>query len=89
MKPVELFERAIRNSSRPGNTVQDCFGGSGSTLIAAEKSGRQAQLIELETNYVDGIVSRRQEWTCRHAIRARDSLLFDELLVDEVDAANK
>jgi DNA modification methylase len=40
MKPVELVERAIRNSSRPGDTVLDCFGGSGTTMIAAEKSGR-------------------------------------------------
>ena len=47
MKPVELVERAIRNSSRPGDVVLDPFGGSGTTLIAAEKSGRQARLIEL------------------------------------------
>jgi DNA modification methylase len=48
MKPVELVERAIRNSSRPGNMVLDPFGGSGTTLIAAEKSGRIARLIELD-----------------------------------------
>ena len=48
MKPVELVERAIRNSSRPGNVVLDPFGGSGTTLIAAEKSGRIARLIELD-----------------------------------------
>jgi DNA modification methylase len=48
MKPVELVERAIRNSSRPGNVVLDPFGGSGTTLIAAEKSGRVARLIELD-----------------------------------------
>ncbi|NCP41626.1 MAG: site-specific DNA-methyltransferase, partial [Rhodoferax sp.] len=48
MKPVELVERAIRNSSRPGNVVLDPFGGSGTTLIAAEKSGRLARLIELD-----------------------------------------
>jgi hypothetical protein len=44
MKPVELVERAIRNSSRPGDAVLDCFGGSGTTMIAAEKSGRCARL---------------------------------------------
>ncbi len=48
MKPVELVERAIRNSSRPGDLVLDCFGGSGTTLIAAEKSGRRARLMELD-----------------------------------------
>jgi DNA modification methylase len=42
MNPVELVERALRNSSRPGDTVLDCFGGSGTTLIAAEKTGRRA-----------------------------------------------
>jgi DNA modification methylase len=62
MKPVELVERAIRNSSRPGNVVLDPFGGSGTTLIAAEKSGRLARLIELDP-YADVIVRRWQDWT--------------------------
>jgi DNA modification methylase len=47
-KPVELIERAIRNSSKPGDTVLDGFAGSGSTLIACEKAGRQGRLIELD-----------------------------------------
>jgi DNA modification methylase len=63
MKPVELVERAIRNSSRPGDLVLDPFGGSGTTLIAAEKSGRRARLIELDPRYVDVIVRRWEEWT--------------------------
>ena len=63
MKPVELVERAIRNSSKPDDTVLDCFGGSGSTLIAAEKSGRHARLMELDPKYVDVIVQRWQEHT--------------------------
>jgi DNA modification methylase len=63
MKPVELVERAIRNSSRPGNVVLDPFGGSGTTLIAAEKSGRLARLIELDPKYADVIVRRWQDWT--------------------------
>ena len=63
MKPVELVERAIRNSSRPGNVVLDPFGGSGTTLIAAEKSGRVARLIELDPKYVDVIVRRWEEYT--------------------------
>jgi DNA modification methylase len=68
MKPVELIERAIRNSSRPGNVVLDPFGGSGSTLIAAEKSGRVARLIELDPKYVDVIVRRWQQFTGRRAV---------------------
>ena len=69
MKPVELVERAIRNSSRPGNVVLDPFGGSGTTLIAAEKSGRVARLIELDPKYVDVIVRRWEEFTGKQAIR--------------------
>lgn len=69
MKPVELVERAIRNSSRPGNVVLDPFGGSGTTLIAAEKSGRVARLIELDPKYADVIVRRWEDFTGQTAIR--------------------
>ena len=51
MKPVELVERAIQNSSKTRDTVLDPFGGSGTTLIACEKTGRQARLIEMEPAY--------------------------------------
>jgi len=77
MKPVELVERAIRNSSRPGNVVLDPFGGSGTTLIAAEKSGRLARLIELDPKYVDVIVRRWQDWTGKQATRESDGVAFD------------
>ena len=76
MKPVELVERAIRNSSRPGNVVLDPFGGSGTTLIAAEKSGRIARLIELDPKYVDVIVRRWQDFTGQQAVRVADQLTF-------------
>ncbi len=78
MKPVELVERAIRNSSRPGDVVLDPFGGSGTTLIAAEKSGRLARLIELDPKYVDVIVRRWQDWTSKQATRESDGVLFDD-----------
>ena len=78
MKPVELVERAIRNSSRPGNVVLDPFGGSGTTLIAAEKSGRLARLIELDPKYVDVIVRRWQDWTGKQATRESDGAVFDD-----------
>ena len=77
MKPVELVERTIRNSSRPGNVVLDPFGGSGTTMIAAEKSGRLARLIELDPKYVDVIVRRWQDWTGKQATRESDGALFD------------
>ncbi|MCU6432645.1 site-specific DNA-methyltransferase [Undibacterium sp. Jales W-56] len=78
MKPVELVERAIRNSSRPGNVVLDPFGGSGTTLIAAEKTGRLARMIELDPKYVDVIVRRWQEWTGKQATRQSDGAAFDD-----------
>ena len=87
MKPVELVERAIRNSSRPGDVVLDPFGGSGTTLIAAEKSGRQARLIELDPKYVDVIVRRWQEYAGAQAMREADRVKFDDL-VGTADAAD-
>jgi DNA modification methylase len=69
MKPVELVERCIRNSSRPGDVVLDGFGGSGTTLIAAHKSGRRARLMELDPKYVDVIVRRWQTWSGESALR--------------------
>jgi DNA modification methylase len=68
MKPVALVERAIRNSSKSRDIVLDPFGGSGSTLIACEKAGRQARLIELDPRYCDVIVRRWQEWTGEAAV---------------------
>ena len=79
MKPVELVERAIRNSSRPGDRVLDPFGGSGTTLIAAEKSGRVARLMELDPRYVDVIVRRWQGWTGKAPVREADGVAFDDL----------
>ena len=64
MKPVPLIERALRNSSQAGDTVLDVFGGSGSTLIAAARSGRKALLVELDPKYCDVI---RQRWERFHA----------------------
>jgi len=63
MKPLELIIRAIRNSTSKGQIVLDPFGGSGSTLIAAEQTGRKARLIELDPKYCDVIVTRWQNLT--------------------------
>lgn len=63
MKPIPLVERAIANSSLPENTVVDPFGGSGTTMIAAERLGRHARLIELDPAYCDTIAKRWADFT--------------------------
>jgi DNA modification methylase len=68
-KPVELAVRAMQYSSRAGENVLDLFGGSGSTLIAAEQTGRHAYLMELDAPYCDVIVERWQKFTGRQAER--------------------
>ena len=83
MKPVELVERALRNSSRPGDTVLDPFGGSGTTVIAAEKSGRKARMIELDPKYCDVIVRRWQDFSGHQARRQADDRLFDDMAAEE------
>lgn len=70
MKPVELIERMLRHNARPGDIVLDPFGGSGSTLIAADRLGMCARLIELDPKYADVIVGRWEAWSGRKAERA-------------------
>lgn len=67
MKPVALIERMLKHSARPKDIVLDPFGGSGSTLIAAERLGMCARLMELDPGYVDVIVSRWEQYTGRTA----------------------
>ena len=66
-KPVELMERAVRNSSKTRDIVLDPFGGSGTTLIACEKSGRRARLMALDPKYVDVICRRWETFTGQDA----------------------
>jgi DNA modification methylase len=70
MKPVELIERALVNSSKRDDLVLDLFGGSGSTLIAAERMGRKARLLELDPRYVDVICRRFMDFTGKVAVHA-------------------
>jgi DNA modification methylase len=63
MKPVELVERALEASSASGDRVLDPFGGSGSTLVAAERTGRVASLVELDPRYCDVILARWETFT--------------------------
>lgn len=69
MKPVELIERMLRHNARPGDIVLDPFGGSGSTLIAADRLGMCARLVELDPRYADVIVGRWEAWSGRKAER--------------------
>lgn len=69
MKPVELVEKAIENSSRKNNVILDLFAGAGSTLIACENLARQARMVEIDPLYVDVIIRRWQIYTGRMAER--------------------
>ena len=79
MKPVELVERAITNSSKSRDIVLDLFGGSGTTLIAAERTGRSARLLELDPKYIDVIVTRWQDYTGQKAVLDGEDRTFDDL----------
>ena len=79
MKPVELVERALMNSSKAGDIVADLFGGAGSTMIACERRGRKARLMEIDPKYADCIVRRYQEYTGKQAVLDADGRTFDEI----------
>ena len=78
-KPVALIERALSNSSKGGDTVTDLFGGSGSTLIACEKTNRHARLMELDPKYCDVIIKRWQDFTGKTALHAETNQPFAEV----------
>ena len=82
-----LVERAIRNSSKTRDIVLDVFGGSGSTLIAAEKTGRQARLVELDPAYVDTILLRWCRFTGRAVTLDGDGRSYDEIAAARCPAA--
>jgi DNA modification methylase len=89
MKPVALVERAIRNSSKSRDIVLDPFGGLGSTLIACEKSGRQARLIELDPKYVDTIIQRWQAYSGGTATLDGDGRSFEEITAQRSDGSER
>jgi DNA modification methylase len=79
MKPVALFEYQMLNNTKPGDIVLDSFGGSGTTLIAAEKNGRAARVMELDPKYVDVILRRWQEFTGNDAVLEGDGRTFQKI----------
>lgn len=79
MKPLALFEYQMLNNTKGGDIVLDSFGGSGTTLIAAEKNGRIGYAMELDPKYTDVIVKRWQEYTGKQATLENDGRTFDEI----------
>jgi DNA modification methylase len=79
MKPVELVERAICNSSKRGDLVLDPFCGSGTTVVACEKTGRRARVMELEPRYCDVVVKRWQDFSGNVAIHRATGKTFAEI----------
>jgi DNA modification methylase len=79
MKPVTLVDRAIRTLSKSRDVLLDPFGGSGSTLIAAEKTGSQARLVELDPGHADVIVQRWQRFSGRTATLDGNGPTYDHL----------
>lgn len=68
MKPLALFAYQMQNSTKAGDVVLDSFGGSGTTLIVAEQTGRKARVMELDPHYCDVIIARWEKATGREAV---------------------
>ena len=79
VKPVAMIADAIKDCSRRGEIILDCFGGSGSTLIAAEKTGRCARLIEYDPLYCDTIVRRWEQHSGKRAVLAEGGATFEDI----------
>jgi DNA modification methylase len=79
MKPVAILENQIKIASNNNSPVLDLFGGSGSTLIACEKTGRHCRMMELDPKYCDVIIKRWQDFTGKKAIHAETGKPFDGL----------
>lgn len=81
-KPVECMRRPILNNSKPGDAVYEPFSGSGTTIIAAETTGRRAFAVELNPAYVDIAVKRWQRFTGKAAVLADDGRTFAEVMAE-------
>lgn len=79
IKPVSLFEYQILNNTKGGDIVLDSFGGSGTTMIACEKNGRNARLMELDPKYCDVIIKRWQDFTGKEAIHEQSGQTFNSM----------
>jgi DNA modification methylase len=79
VKPLQLVIDALLDCSNRGDIVLDCFLGSGTTLLAAEQTGRMCRGIELDPLYVDTAMRRYQNLTGQDAVRVKDGKLFREI----------
>jgi DNA modification methylase len=89
VKPVALLVDAIMDCSKHGEIILDPFGGSGSTLLAAERAHRQARLIEIDAYFVDTAIRRWQAMTGKQAVEAKTGKTFDELVAGRSREANQ
>ncbi|HYW46816.1 MAG TPA: DNA modification methylase [Bryobacteraceae bacterium] len=87
MKPVELVERALVNSSKAGDVVVDLFAGSGSTLIGCERRGRKARLMEIDPRYADVAITRWQRYSGQKATLKSDGRVFEEISTERLQEA--
>lgn len=79
VKPLDMVADAIKDCSRPKSVILDPFGGSGTTLIAAEKTGRRARVIEIDPRYCDVIIRRWERYTGRRATLGDSRCTFEEI----------
>jgi DNA modification methylase len=86
VKPVALVADAMRDCSQREGVVLDCFGGSGTTLIAAEQTGRRGYLMELDPLYVDVTIKRYQQFTGEEAIHAETGRSFVQMQAERASA---
>jgi len=84
MKPVELFAYQILNNTKGGDAVLDSFGGSGTTIIAAEKHGRHGRCMELDPKYCDVIINRWQDFTGQQALHEQSGKTYADLEAERV-----
>ena len=88
MKPVGLFEYQMLNNTKGGDLVLDLFGGSGTTMLAAEKHGRHSALMELDPKYCDVIIKRWQDFTGKIAIHAETGQPFAEVTHEKQETSH-
>lgn len=89
VKPVAMIADAIKDCSKRGEIILDCFGGSGSTLVAAEKTGRRARLIEYDPLYCDTIIKRWEKHSGKRAVLADTGKAFDEVSESRLNALSE
>src|SRR5690606_31604551 len=87
VKPVALVADAIRDCSQRGEMVLDVFGGSGTTLIAAETCGRTARLLECDAVYCDTIIKRFETYTSKQARLEPTGKAFEDVATDRLSSA--